>query len=277
MLAAGSCFYYRALVPPPATPTSTPSPPPTITPSPSASSTTTPTATATPLTPTATATPLIPTATGTVSIPTATGTVSTPTATPLIPTATATTCTISFNDVLTSNLFYGDIQYLACRSIISGFAGGTFQPNANTTRGQFAKIASLGFALPSYTPITPTFSDVPTNSTFYGYIETAVHSGAVTGYPDGSFQPNQNVSRVQVVLITQRVKAYSVYTPTNPTFQDVPAGSFGYQAIETLVQQGIISGGSCSGTSGPRCFRPNALIRRGELSKVVHRAVNGLP
>jgi len=179
--------------------------------------------------------------------------------------------------VLTSNIFYGDIQYLACRSIITGFTGGTFQPSSNTTRGQFAKIASLGFALPAFTPAVPTFSDVPVGSVFYPYIEAVAHAGAVTGYPDSTFQPNQNVSRVQVMVITQRVKAYSVYTPTTASFQDVPAGSFGYQAIETLVHAGIISGAACSGTSGPLCFRPNDFSKRGELSKVVRRAIGVLP
>jgi|GEM_PF-2823469 len=52
----------------------------------------------------------------------------------------------------------------------------------------------------------------------YAYIEAAAHAGAITGYPDGSFRPNQNVSWVQVVVITERVRAYALYTPTSPTF-----------------------------------------------------------
>ena len=123
----------------------------------------------------------------------------------------------------------------------------------------------------------PTFSDVPAGSVFYSYIEAVAHAGAVTGYPDSTFQPNEPVSRAQVAVITQRARRYALLTPTTASFQDVPAGSFDYQAIETLVHEGIISGAACSGTSGPLCFRPNDFSKRGELSKVVRRAIGVLP
>ena len=202
------------------------------------------------------------------------------------PTVTATACSISFSDVLTTNIFYGDIQYLACRGIVNGTGGGLFSPNANTTRGQFAKITTLGFGLPPFTPTgSQSFVDVAPASIFYGFIEAAAHSGAVNGLtasqcaslgtPGSCYGPNINISRAQVVVIVQRVRAYSLFTPTAATFSDVPSGSFGYQAIETLVNKGIISGAACTGGSG-LCFRPNDSIKRGELSKVVRRAIETL-
>ena len=246
------------------------------------------TATATPtLTaggPTNTATAII---TGTAT-PTASGSVTgttTVTATST-PTQTSTPCTISFSDVLTTNIFYGDIQFLACRGVISGFAGGTFQPNSNTTRGQFAKIAALGFSLPAFTPTQPTFVDVASGSVFYGYVEAAAHAGAVNGLsaaqcaalgtPGSCYGPNVLISRVQVAVIVQRARNYPTVTPAVPTFTDVPLGSFGYTAIQTLASRNIINGAACSGGVGT-CFRPNDSIRRGELSKVVHRAIDSQP
>ena len=264
-----------------ATPTSGP-PTTTVTStaSPVASSTATLTATATPTSgsPTTTASP--------VASSTATLT-ATATLTSGSPTVTAIPCTISFSDVPTSNIFYGDIQFLACRGIVSGFAGGTFQPNANTTRGQFAKIASLGFALPAYTPSTPSFNDVAASSVFYTFVETAARAGAVNGLnptqcaalgvASPCYGPNVQISRVQVVVIVQRVRAYTSFTPSTPTFRDVPAGSFGYGAVETLVGRGVISGAACVAPQSGLCFRPNDNIRRGELSKVVRRAIETLP
>jgi len=188
--------------------------------------------------------------------------------------ATATpNCTTSFTDVGTSNIFYTDILFLACRGVISGFPNGDgtfrFEPNSNTTRGQFAKIATLGFALPAFTPATPTFSDVPSNNVFYQFVEAAAHAGAITGFSDSTFRPNQNVTRAQVAIITLRARGYTILTPTNPTFSDVPNSNFAYAAIETLAARGIINGAACSGS---QCFRPNDNVRRGELSKVVRRA-----
>ena len=195
-------------------------------------------------------------------------------------TATATACTISFSDVPPNYLFYSDIQFLACRGVIGGFPGGTFQPNSPTSRGQFAKIAVLGFGIAAYTPAAPTFRDVGSGSVFYRYVEAANHAGAVNGLAASQcvalgvqtpcYGPNVNISRVQVGVIVQRVKNYASYTPANATFADLPTTAFGYAAVETLAHLGIINGGAC----GPAtCFRPNDNIRRGELSKVVRRAI----
>ncbi len=248
-----------------------------------ATATATLTSTASPATATATLT-------GTASPPTATatltGTASPPTATATLTgtaTATATPCAIRFSDVPTSYIFYGDIQYLACRGIVSG-ANGFFSPNANASRGQFAKIATLGFAIPSFTPTSPTFVDVASGSIFYGYIEAAAHAGVVNGLtasqclalgtPGTCYAPNVSISRAQVAVIVQRAKQYALFTPTVQTFSDVPAANFAYAAIETLAHNNIINGAAC-GTS--LCFRPNDSIRRGELSKVVRRAIETAP
>ncbi len=190
----------------------------------------------------------------------------------------------SFIDVPTTNIFYSDIQFLACRGVISGFPGNTFQPNSNTTRGQFAKIATLGFGISPATPVTPSFSDVAANNVFYRYVEAAAAANVIRGASSAvcdelgvtapCFAPNRNISRVQVAVIVQRARNYAVATPATPTFADVPAGTFGYAEVETLAARGIIGGGPCG--SG-LCFRPNDNIKRGELSKVVRRAIASQP
>ncbi len=278
------------------TPSSTPgpatnTPPPTATTVPPTATSIPPTSTPVPSTQTpggATATPAPPTATNVPPTATSVPPTSTPepTQTPGGPTATAqpspTTCNISFSDVLTSNIFYGDIQFLACRSIVNG-ANGLFRPNDSTKRGEFAKIATLGFAIPAFTPTTPTFSDVAPGSIFYGFIEAAAHAGVVNGLsasqcaglgsPGTCYGPNVLISRAQVALIVQRAKGYTVTTVTGPTFSDVPTTNFAFTAIETLARKGIINGAACVAPQVGQCFRPNDNIRRGELSKVVRRAI----
>jgi|GEM_PF-3260446 len=258
------------------TPTSTATVPPTNTPSvtPTASRTATGVPTNTPL------------ATGTASSTATASPTSTPTTS--TPTATATTCTLRFTDVPTNSIFYGDIQYLACRGLVGGFPNLTppgsyrYEPNTNTTRGQFAKVATLAFALPAYTPPTPSFTDVASGSIFYAYIEAASHAGAVNGLAAGQcvalgvqppcYGPNVLITRAQVAVITKRARNYPDFTPASPSFSDVPANNFAYLAIETLYQRAIISGATCSGGS-TLCFRPNDNIKRGELAKVVRRAI----
>ncbi len=218
-------------------------------------------------------------------------TVPTPPPAPTLPAATSTPggstptpCSISFSDVPSSNLFYNDIQFLACRGVVSG-SGGLFRPNDNSKRGEFAKIAVVGFGIAAYNPTAPTFRDVAQNNVFYGYIEAAAHAGAITGFtqpgqcPGGAapcFLPNNNVTRAQVAIIVQRARNYPVATPNTPTFRDVANNNFAYAAIEVLANRGIINGAACS-SGGGQCFRPNDNIRRGELSKVVRRAIESVP
>jgi hypothetical protein len=45
------------------------------------------------------------------------------------------------------------------------------------------------------------FSDVPSGSTFYCYIETAYAHGIINGYPDGTFRPGNPAARGQISKI----------------------------------------------------------------------------
>ena len=187
--------------------------------------------------------------------------------------ATATPCSLSFSDVPPTNIFYADIQFLACRGISSGFVGGTFQPNSNIRRGEFAKLAAIGLGIPTFTPTSPTFSDVPPSNIFYAYIEAAVHAGVILGGPCGTancFRPNDFIRRSESALIIVRAKQYPTFTPTSPTFTDVPSSFFAYAAIETLAHNGVVNGAPCGTTA---CFFPNSFIKRGEMAKVLHRAI----
>ncbi len=176
-----------------------------------------------------------------------------------------------FSDVAPGYIFHDDIYGLACLGLLDGYPDGSFRPNEFTTRGQFAKIAVNAFGLSASNPITPTFSDVFSSNPFYRFIEAAAHSGVMTGYSDGSFRPDASITRVEVAAVARRAAGslYPTYMPTTPTFADVPTSNPLYTDIETLVPQGIISGAPCG---NERCFRPNAPISRGELSRIVNRA-----
>jgi len=191
------------------------------------------------------------------------------------PTPTSTPCLRSFPDVPGSYIFYDDIIFLACRGVINGYADGNFRPNGNTTRGEVTKIIVSGFGIPLVTPpATPRFVDVPANHPFYLYVETLVGRQVVSGFPDGNFRPNGLVTRAQLAKIVVGAGSYTLATPTVPTFSDVPSSNVFWQYIETLNSRAIISGAACG--SG-LCYRPNDSIKRGELSKVVHRAIDSTP
>jgi hypothetical protein len=228
----------------------------------------TPTATntpGTPVPPTATNTPGQPTATNT-----ATGIVPTATATsqPGSPTVTSTPCTINFSDVHPEDYFYEDVRCVYCLGAVSGYSDGTFRPFNNTTRGQMTKIIVIALQIPIVTPTgTPTFSDVEPGSPFYDWIETAAADGIVSGYADGTFRPNNYVTRGQLskidVIAASQVFHWEILNPVTPTFSDVPPGSAFYTYIETVACHGVVSG-YADGT-----FRPNNNAIRAQIAKIV--------
>lgn len=178
---------------------------------------------------------------------------------------------LEFGDVPENYLFYQYIHPLTCIGAVSGLSEGVYGVSGQATRAQFAKMATISFGLPAFTPTTPTFYDVPTSYFAYTYIESAVANGLVGGYPpaqcDGTrvcFKPNNPISRAEIALIVRRARAFPLFTPTLPTFVDVQPNYFAYSTIETLYQHGIISGAPCG---GGLCFRPNSNVRRDELAK----------
>lgn len=104
----------------------------------------------------------------------------------------------SFRDVPLGSTFFVYVETAYAHSIISGYGDGTFRPYNNITRGQLCKVIVQAEGWPIDTRNGPHFSDVPTNHTFYNYVETACNRGIISGYGDGTFHPGNNATRGQI-------------------------------------------------------------------------------
>ncbi len=123
------------------------------------------------------------------------------------------------------------------------------------------------------TPIaTPTacsisFSDVPTTHPFYPYIRCLKCRGILGGYSDGTFRPDNHITRGQLSKIV--ANAASIQDPVPPdrqSFSDVPPTHPFWVYIERLSARGII-GGYSDGT-----FRPDNQATRGQIARLVAQA-----
>ncbi len=192
-----------------------------------------------------------------------------------------TPCTITFSDVPASSIFASYIYDLACRGVVGGIGGGQFGPSGQANRAQFAKMASLGFAVPLVEPVLGNFNDLLPSNVLYRYIESAAATSVIRGYQQPAqcpstveppcFQPNRTISRAEVAVIAMRAGGFGlVAAPASPTFSDVPATYFAYREIETAASLHIISGANGR-------FRPADPIRRDELCKVLSLAMQAAP
>jgi len=91
------------------------------------------------------------------------------------------------------------IQGMVAKSIISGFPDGTFKPDDSLTRAQYAAILAKAFNR-SYIREATNFRDVA--STFWAKeaIAKANRMGFLAGFPDGTFRPNDKLTRVQALV-----------------------------------------------------------------------------
>jgi hypothetical protein len=193
----------------------------------------------------------------------------TPTQTPIPGTGTATPvpCDSHFTDVPVDYWAYGYIKWAYCQGIVSGYADGTFHPEANLTRGQLAKVVVLAAGYPLTLPAgAPHFSDVPPQQPFYQFIEVGYAHGILSGYADGTFRPWANVTRAQVVKLIVNAQGYPLLNPATPHFSDVPVAHPFYRFIESAVAHQVV-GGYDDGT-----FRPAANATRAQVSKILFQA-----
>ncbi|MHC5718985.1 MAG: S-layer homology domain-containing protein, partial [Nostoc sp.] len=104
-----------------------------------------------------------------------------------------------FKDVPANYWAKNYIQALASQNIIAGFPDGSFKPNEPVTRAQFAAIVTKALTPPAKRPAIK-FKDVASNFWAYAAIQSAYQSQFVSGYPDGTFKPQQQIQRVQALV-----------------------------------------------------------------------------
>ena len=91
------------------------------------------------------------------------------------------------------------IRGLVNLGVVKGFPDGTFRPNNKLTRAEYAALLAMAFDItPKRDPMR--FKDVPDNFWGKSAIETVNRGGFMSGYPDTTFRPNQNLTREQTLV-----------------------------------------------------------------------------
>lgn len=108
----------------------------------------------------------------------------------------------NFSDVPKGYWATNYIGYMQQFGIITGYSDGSFRPDAPVTRAEFAAIASRFEKL---TEGSKSFADVPDTYWAARYINFAATRGWVTGYSDGTFKPENTITRAEVAAVTCRL------------------------------------------------------------------------
>ena len=176
-----------------------------------------------------------------------------------------------FKDVTTDHPFYEDIKYVYEKGLMQGVSEDIFQSATTTTRGMIATILYRMEGEPAVKNAS-SFRDVADGMYYTKAIAWAAANGIVNGYADGTFQPDQTISREQMAAILYRYAQYkgcdvSVGEDTNIlSYTDAAqVASYAVPAFQWAVGAGIINGTTASTLS------PKGSATRGQVAAILHR------
>ncbi|MFJ7696908.1 5'-nucleotidase C-terminal domain-containing protein [Lysinibacillus fusiformis] len=128
-----------------------------------------------------------------------------------------------------------------------------------------ATAAALAVTAVAVAPVSAAspFSDVKESHADYEGISTLYTAGIISGFPDGTFKPDTNVTRGQAAKMIAGALKLDTKEVVNPNFKDIDAANPYYGSIAALVGLKVISG------YGDNTFRPNQTITHGDLAKIL--------
>jgi len=140
----------------------------------------------------------------------------------------------TFRDVPGGVWYTEAIENLSRLGILEGRDNNWFDPDSSITRAEFVTIATRFQALAA-TVNKQQFIDVTRDEWFYNAVNSAAANAWITGYADGTFRPNDNITRAEAVTITNRVSGRRFDSSFDKQllvqFFDVPTGYWGYGDI----------------------------------------------
>ena len=158
---------------------------------------------------------------------------------------------------------------------IVGYPDGTVRPDRQITR---AEVATIFFRLlteearDKYWSQTNPYPDVKLDDWFNNAISTLTNMGIINGYEDGTFRPNNPITRAELTkMAVSFFSSADQYFGKTPSFSDVPANAWYTRFIAAAEALGLINGYP-DGT-----FRPTNYITRAETCTIVNRTLGRGP
>lgn len=151
-----------------------------------------------------------------------------------------------FTDVSQSSWYYGGVAYMTQNGLMSGVGGGKFDPDGTTDRGM---IVTLLYNLAGRPPVTSmsAFTDVPAGKYYTAAVAWAAANRIVGGYGDGTFGPDDKITREQMATILYHYADYMNYDVSGRSdisgYADVGSvSSFALTAMRWANSEGLITG-----------------------------------
>jgi uncharacterized protein YkwD len=170
----------------------------------------------------------------------------------------------TFSDVQSTNTYYTAIESLATAGFIVGYSDGTFQPNRIVNRAEFLKLAMSVSGTSLDSEWTSHFSDVDENAWYANYVKKALSEKWIEGYTDGTFRPEQGITKAEGIKIIAKVQGWKTGTVNTPPFDDTPISAWYTTYIAYAKEHKFLEE---TGTN----YIPDAILSRGKVSGILYR------
>ena len=174
-----------------------------------------------------------------------------------------------FTDVIEGKFYYDPVLWAFYHDpvVTTGVDATHFAPDRICTRAHVVAFLWRANGCPEPQSLTSSFKDVKdTNKYYYKAVLWAAEQGITTGYSDGTFRPDDECTRGQVVTFLWRAKGEPAPTGTTNPFSDVAAGKYYTTAVLWALQNGITQGRTAT------TFGPDDACTRGHVVTFLYRA-----
>ena len=134
------------------------------------------------------------------------------------------------------------VNTLVNLGVVGGYPNGTFQPENNVTRAEYAKMLALALKIP-VADYKAEYQDVAANDWYAPYVLSLSNRGIITGW-NGKFDPNGKITRQDAAVMTYRaVKDMLMANGTQVVFADeANIADYAKEAVSKLSSLKIING-----------------------------------
>ncbi|QGG47286.1 S-layer homology domain-containing protein [Heliorestis convoluta] len=159
------------------------------------------------------------------------------------------------------------ITKMVNQNVISGYPDSTYRPDHSITRAEFTTLVNKSFN--KHNPnAQANFQDVKTTDWHYSQIASGQAAGYISGYPDGTFRPDNSITREEAAVLIAKVLQLQT-TTTGITFTDSnQIENWSRASIAAITAKGIMTGYP-DGT-----FQPQRPINRAEAAVLLDKAMN---
>ena len=174
-----------------------------------------------------------------------------------------------FIDVAKGKFYYDPVLWAISQDpqITTGVTKTTFVPDRICTRAHVVTFLWRANGCPEPQSMTSKFKDVKdTSKYYYKAVLWANEQGITTGYSDGTFRPDDECTRGQVVTFLWRAKGSPAPTGVTNPFSDVPTGKYYTNAVLWALKNNITQGRTAT------TFGPDDACTRGHVVTFLYRA-----